>query len=156
MAAEADVVVEVEEVEPGDDVGAAGGDGGMYLVEEGAAIRVAWGALDLVSRPGGDGGGGRLAGRVGVEPGEEIAVALTSGHLGFESFGVDAGELEEVLVERAGVFVFTLAAGEGGAAFVEHTREDDVAAEAHVGATGGSLGEVRGSEGHGTVSGRSI
>src|SRR2546423_15502459 len=56
---------------------------------------------------------------------------------------MDAGELEEALVQWAGVVVFAVPAREGRATFVEHARQDNVAAQAHARTARRSFGQIR-------------
>ena len=85
---------------------------------------------DRVRRPGGDFRCGRFRLRVGTDPLEDLPVALACGQLLLQGCGVDAGKFEEPLVERAGILVFAVFAGNRGAAFVEHAGKDHVTAEA--------------------------
>ena len=116
MAREARVVVEVEAVEGGDDVGAVGGDGGELFREVGVALSVAGSELLEPGRPGEDLVGG--AGGLGVRrnPGEHRGVGLAGADGGEKGIGGEAGETEEPLVERTGVDVVAGAAGGVGAA----------------------------------------
>jgi len=80
---------------------------------------------------------------MGFDPREDFAVAETFGEFGFQRFMVEAGEGEEMAVHAfPGVMVFAEFAGDGGAAFVEDAREENVTAQPHTGAARGALGEV--------------
>lgn len=50
--------------------------------------------------------------RLGVDPLEDFTVAFAAGELFLQRRGVNAGKVQEFLVERAGVFVFAVLAGE--------------------------------------------
>jgi hypothetical protein len=56
-------------------------------------------------------------------------LALARGELGLQRLGIDAGEFEEPLVVRAGVVILAVRTRKRGAAFVEHSRKQGVAAE---------------------------
>ena len=53
------------------------------------------------------------------------------------------GKIKETLVERAGIMIFAVFAGEGGAPFVKATRQNGVAAEPYARAARRKLGQIR-------------
>ena len=83
---------------------------------------------------------------VGFDPFENFAVALAFGDLGLECIGINTGEPQEALVNRAGVVVFAVLAGNFRAAFVQHPWKDHVAAKAGAATAGWMNGEVGGGE----------
>ena len=136
----ADVIVKVQQVEPGRDVLAVLGNFRMEFVEEGARFGVSRSTLFLHCRPGQNkslvwfGFGG------GIDPLEDFPIAFAGGDLLFERFGFDAGKLEQALVHGAGVIVFAILSGDGRATFVEHAGQDHVAAQPHARTAGRSFG----------------
>src|ERR1051326_774410 len=101
LAAETDVIVEVEQVEPGGDVLPVLGDLRVEFVKEGAGFGVCGHAAFLVGGPGGDVAGAGFGCRRLLDPLENFAVAFAGGELLFEGLGVDTGEFEEALVQGA-------------------------------------------------------
>jgi len=140
--AEADVIVEVEQVEPSENVLARSAELGEHLVEVHAALQIRWAALGLIRAPLGDLPGSRFGLGMSGDPFEDLAVAFAERELFLEVVGLDAGKLEEPLVERASEVVFAVLAGDDGAAFVEAAGKDDVAAEPHARAAGRTLCEI--------------
>lgn len=147
------MVVDVEQVEPGHHVFAFGCDLRLELVEIFARLQIGGGALVGLRRPRGDLHVVAFDFRVLRDPGEDFAVAPALGQLGLERLGIDAGEIQEPLVERAGVFVFANLAGEERAAFVEDAGQDGVAAEPRARAAGRTLGEIGSGDYHNGLDG---
>ena len=79
--------------------------------------------------------------RVLFNPFQDFRVAL--GQFFFQGFGINAREVEEALVERAGVMILAVFAGERGAALVEAARQNDVAAEPDVRTARREFGQIR-------------
>ena len=141
LAAERYKIVHVEHVEPVDDVGAGGGEGGVQAVEVFATLGIVRAALFLPGGPGGDFRGGALVFGVGVDPGEHFGVAL--GQDSLKRLGINTGEVQEPLVQRAGIVIFAVDAGQGGAALVQHARQNNVAAEFYPRTPRGKFREIR-------------
>ena len=142
------MVIDVQQVEPGGDVLAFWGDCGVKLVEIGSAFWVHWGALFAERRPGGDFAVTSLMLRMGGDPGQDFAVALSGGELFFEHGGIDSGKFQKTFIQRAGVFVVADFAGKERATLIEHAWQNDVSAEPHTGAAGRAFCEIGSFDGH--------
>ena len=79
---------------------------------------------------------------VGFDPFENFAVALPFGDLRLERLGINSCEPKEALVNRARVVVFAVFAGDFRAALVQHSRQNDITAEAGAATAGRMNGEV--------------
>ena len=67
--------------------------------------------------------------RVGGNPVENLAVAFALLQLGEQFLRIDAGEVKDVLIERAVEVILAAFAGDFGSAFVQHAGQQDIAAE---------------------------
>ncbi len=79
--------------------------------------------------------------RVFLNPFQNFAVAF--GQFLFQCFGINAGEFQKPLVERAGIMVFAVFAGDGRAALVQHSRQDHIAAQPHARTARRKLRQIR-------------
>ena len=68
--------------------------------------------------------------RICFDPSEDFTVAFPGSELLEHGSRIEAKEVDDVLVERSVVIKFAVPAHDGGATFVEHAWQDDVAAEA--------------------------
>jgi hypothetical protein len=145
LAAVAGEVIHIEIVKPGGKVFAGGGSGIGKLTADELARLVVGGRGRLADRaPLRDLPLGALERRLVLNPCQNGSVSEPFGHLGFEVFGIDAGEFEKPLIERAVVMILAARAGQFGTAFVEHPGEEHIAAEADTGTAGWALGQVHG------------
>src|SRR5438034_10680787 len=108
----------------------------MEIIEIGARLGVGRRTLFLIGRPRDNFGVGAFRLRVGLDPFEDFPVALSRHKLLLQSFGIDAGKLEETLVQRAGVMIFAVLAVKLRAALVDAAWQQGVAAEADASAAG--------------------
>ena len=125
FAAEGNVVVDVEEVEPVRDIGAERSGSLVEFVKELAGLRIGGGALLLVNGPFEGIEDTALDFRIEEHPREHFAITLAEFDLGFEGFGIDLSVLEELLIHRAIENVFPIFARESGATFIENARQHD-------------------------------
>ena len=136
FATERDVVVEIEEVETSGDVDARRGEFGEFLGVVVASLEGSGGAFSLKLRPIGDLPFGGLVFGIGGDPREEFAVTFSCGDFFEQGVGADFHEGEETFIEARVIDVGALFSREGGPAFVENARQDDIAPETNVGRTG--------------------
>jgi hypothetical protein len=87
--------------------------------------------------------------RSGIDPFEDFAIAFACGELFAQRGGVEAEVVEDVLIVRGVVIIFSVDAGDGRAAFVEHARQKRVAAEPAAPAAGWTKSEIRSGDGRG-------
>lgn len=141
-AAEAGVVVEVEQLEKRRDVVALRGEGLEALGEPCVHLGIGWPAPA-------EGGGPEInrsgvLGGVGAHPGEDGGIGIGGAHGLEKGLGLDAGEAKETRVERAVVMVIAAGAGEVGTGLVDQAGQVDVAAEADARAAGRVEAEIGG------------
>ena len=72
-----------------------------------------------------------------VEPGDDLLVSGTRSEQLLDFIGLDALELEEHLIKRAGVMIFANGALNIGTSFIDHACHQRVAAETSRGLRGG-------------------
>src|SRR5262249_46477798 len=77
-----------------------------------------------------------------LDPLQNLSITFAGRQLLFQLVGIDAYEREELLVQRTGVFVIMLLTGQLGTAFIQHSRQNDIAAEANTRAARRTLGEI--------------
>ena len=131
--AEADVVVEIDGVEPRLDVFASLAELPDVFGKPGETLSIAVGPpLFHVSRPGFDLPRRSRSFGVGLDPSEYFPVALSSGQLLQKGFGIETEKPDKVLVRVGIVFVFAILLHKGRPAFVEHAGQDDEAAQANM------------------------
>ena len=112
LAAKTDVVVEIETVEEGGDVRPFRRELRDHFLEPTMGLGAAGAPVLHPSRPLHNFQGPAL--RMGADPSQHIGIRLPGLHRGEKRLRADAGELEELLVERTIIFVFpVLADGEG-------------------------------------------
>ncbi len=136
------MVVEVEVVADAVEVFAGFTEFGELSRQPRLGFDIAGGAVFHVAGPLGDFPWLGLGGGVGSDPFEDFAIAFTQGELFLQLFGIDAGELQDVLIQRAGIMKVAIGASDGGAAFVQHAWQEDVTAETDSRAARGAFGEV--------------
>src|SRR5262245_45354429 len=130
LPAEADVVVQVQQIKPAVDIFAGGGELAQQFAEEFARFHVARSAGFLVGAPGRDLPGlPRVRGGL-LNPLQDLAVAKPLRQLAFQSFDVDAGELDKPLVQRTVEVVFAVLPDQSGPAFIEHAGQEGVSPKA--------------------------
>lgn len=135
-------VIGIQQIEPGDDVGALGSAGFVEFVETGAGVRIIRGTAFLMGGPEFDFRcSAPVVGLFG-DPAEDFVIAPAFGEFLFQRGRVDAGEIQELLVARAIIMVFAALAGERGAVLVKPARQNDVTAEPHARTAGDLLGKV--------------
>ena len=81
--------------------------------------------------------------RMPADPFQDLGVAFAGGELLEQSRRIEPEEVDDVLVEGRVVSKFAIFADKGGAAFVEHARERNVATKAAARAARRTLGEIR-------------
>ena len=69
---------------------------------------------------------------MGLDPSQDFPVALSRGKLLQKGFGIETKKSDKVLVSRRIVVVLAIFLREGRPAFVEHSGQDDEAAQAHM------------------------
>ena len=144
FAAESDVIVEVEKIEPGLHVFAVGVELLHPPGEHFESFDVAIGpALGKVGAPLLDFPRGALMRSVFLDPLKNLPIAFASGKLGFQRFGGDAGETKPVIIGGIVVFKFSGRACDLGPSFIEDAGKDDITAETHSRATRRTLRKIR-------------
>jgi hypothetical protein len=68
--------------------------------------------------------------RICFDPSEDFTITFPGGELFKQGSRIEAKEGDDVLVERSVVIKFAVSAHDGGATFVQHAWEGDVAAPA--------------------------
>ena len=81
--------------------------------------------------------------RILLNPEKDFTVTLSGRKLLLERVGIDAGKFQEALIQRASEVVFAVLAGQCGAAFIEHARQNYIAAEPHPRAAGRTFSQIR-------------
>src|SRR5204863_434353 len=118
--AKGDVVVKIDEIEPGLHVFAVLGELADVLGEILERLDVAARAAASDERaPGVDFPRSALRFRLGVDPFNDFAVAFAGGQLVFQGGEIEADEILEMLIERGVVGEFAVRAGDRGAAFIQ-------------------------------------
>lgn len=79
-------------------------------------------------------------GLVFFHPRKDSAIAKAGRDLFLQSLGIDAGELQEILVERTIIRVFAVFAVKSGTAFIENSGQDDISPQANSWTPGGMNG----------------
>jgi hypothetical protein len=141
FASEADVVIELNGVEPRlnvfPDFAVLADVFGKTSQSFGIAIRS---SLFHVSGPGFDLPRGSRGLGMGLNPSEDFPVALSGAKLLQKGFGIETEKSDKVLVSRRIVVVLAILLGEGCPAFVKHSGQDDEAAQANMKAARRALG----------------
>jgi hypothetical protein len=145
FASEGTVIIEIEEVCPGTNVLASGGEFRDNTGKVVKRLRVAIRSPAILElAPLRDFPGSAFVFRVGLDPLKDFSIAFAFGNFSFEGFGVDASEVKNVLIKGTVEMKFTILANDRGATFVEHARKDGVTAETGAHAPGRTLSEIRG------------
>jgi hypothetical protein len=143
-ATKGDVVVEVEQVEPGCNVLAilikVADALGEELQRFNIAVRAALAEIGapLLNFP-----GGTPVRRVLLNPGEYFTVAFAGGKLSFQCFRSYPCKTEPVIIRLVVVFEFTRGPGKLGPTLVKDAWENDIAAQTHAWAAGRTLVKIR-------------
>jgi hypothetical protein len=64
-----------------------------------------------------------------IDPFQKFAVSKTFGYFGLECLGINAGELEEVLIKRAVVVILARSTGDFRTTFIEQTGKQCIPSE---------------------------
>src|SRR5262249_8346469 len=119
LPSETHVIVRVQQVEPRHNILAGGGSFLLQFGEVFARFRVSrcapFGKFWLRRNR----RFSALALGVLLDPGQDLGITLAVGQMFLESLRVDTHKIQEALVQRAGVLVFALLAGDDSAAFVQ-------------------------------------
>ena len=136
-------VIHIQQVEPSADIFPTTCDGLMDAVKVFAGSHIAGRPALLPARPLDDFPRTGLGCGVGLDPDPDFRVARTFGRFFTQGFSANSKERKATLIQRAVVMVLTALLGERGAAFIEHARQGNNAADADAGASWRMNGEIR-------------
>jgi hypothetical protein len=143
LSSKSDKVIEVNQIHPRLDVLAYPGERTNAAKEKEESFGVSiWSASQHVFAPLFDFPRAGLMPRVRFEPFEDFAVAFTCGQLLEQSGRLETEKVNNVLIERRVVVKLTVPSRDGGAAFIEHARQNHIPAKATTRAAGRTLGEI--------------